>query len=107
MSIKSIPMVGNTLPNNPRPKLIPRSNKVTSFHKQTLKTKEQDRDELIASMAPKIGRKVTQKEAAANARKLRDFHERWRAKRAEQTLQEALFDVYVKQKGDERKNDNS
>ena len=97
MSIRSIPMVGDTLPHNPKPKLIPRKEGITSFHKQSIKTKEQERDELIASIAPKIGSKITQKDVAANARKLRDFHARWRAKRAEQTLQEALFDVYVKQ----------
>ena len=64
---------------------------------QNFKSKEEERDELIASMAPKISRKVTQKEAAANARQLREFHARWRARRAEQTLHDTLFGLYIKQ----------
>ena len=63
---------------------------------QSKQTYEEAKTELITETTPKDGgRLMTLEQSIANTRKIQEFNNRWKEKKPEKNLQEALFDVYV------------
>ena len=62
-------------------------------------TKEQDKDILMDKLQLKPNENLSMARYIENNRLMREFNERWKKpKKSNQTLKEALFDVYVERK---------
>ena len=70
-------------------------NKQMKIKSNKNQTYEEAKTKLMNETRPKNGRKLTLEESIANSCKVQEFNNRWKKKKTEQTLQEALFDVYV------------
>ena len=58
-------------------------------------TEKEERAELLKAIRPKNEGRVTMDEFIINSWKVKEFENKWKPKKKEQNLQEALFDVYV------------
>ena len=87
-----------------KPQLTPirRENRFESNNNRN--TKEEDMEILMKMMEPKGNGKLTMEKYIENTELQREFNDKWKPKKANKTLKEALFDVYV-QRNIERKND--
>ena len=97
-----LPISSDNLISAPiRRNLVP---KTVNIFKGTHETsKNEDKQKLDKMINLKENEKLTMEKYVENNKLMKQFNEKWKPKKKEQTLQEALFDVYLERnlKGDE------